>query len=211
MSTNLVSAVTQILRPDIVARVASLMGLDRELVERAFRAGIPCLLAALTSLVSKPAGADTLYRAVSQQELGALSSLVDLLGGNKRAAAVVVRGATGLTALLGETTVSALTGSVSRYAGLGIGTSKCLMGLLGPIVLSVLEQQRRAKGLDAENLGQLITSQKDYVVHALPDSVADHLRDAGMLDHASVPTARAYPPQLKPAYASPQRGPSSLA
>ena len=57
MSTNLVSNISQVLSSDVVARIASRLGLDRTQVEKALQAGIPSLLAALTSLVFKPAGA----------------------------------------------------------------------------------------------------------------------------------------------------------
>ena len=57
MSTNLVSTITQVLSSNFVSRVSSSLGLDGAQVEKALQAGGPALLAALTSLVSKPGGA----------------------------------------------------------------------------------------------------------------------------------------------------------
>ena len=67
MSTNLVSNITQVLSSNFVSRVASSLELDGAQVEKALQAGTPALLAALTSLVSKPAGAAALNGAVAQQ------------------------------------------------------------------------------------------------------------------------------------------------
>jgi hypothetical protein len=180
--TNLVSVVEQFLRPEVVVRAASVMGCDAVLLGRAFRAGVPGLLWALTSLVSKPGGVVRLYALVTQQQLSSLMGLAGLLDVDKRAVTVVAKGLTGLTSLLGEDTVLALTRSVCRYAGLGNTASRCVIGLLGAIVLGVLEQQRRAKGLDPDQFGQLISSQSDHIANALPKSFAEYLRDAAVLD-----------------------------
>ena len=180
-STNIVSAVDQILRPEVVARAGARMGFDQVLLQRAFRAGVPGLLAALSALAFKPLGARALYKVVSEQELNSLACLAGDVGDDKRALAVVVRGLTGLTSLLGEDKMSALTHAVSRYAGLGTSASKCVMGLLGAIILGVLEQQRRAKALDAEGLEQLLASQNEHIDHALPSCFAEFLHGAGIL------------------------------
>ena len=46
--------------------------------------------------------------------------------------------------------------------------SKSLMGLLAPVVMGVLGQQRRTSGLDATGLARLLTSQKDNIASAIP-------------------------------------------
>ena len=200
MSTNLVSTITQVLSSNFVSRVASSFGLDGAQVEKALQAGAPALLAALTSLVSKPAGAAVLNGAVAQQQPGVLTSLANIIGGSGQKA-LIDTGASTLTSLLGGTTTSALTNAVGQYAGIGEGGSKSLMGLLGPVVMGVLGQQQRASGLDATGLANLLASQKDNIARALPAGFASYLSGTGILDHITGPTARP-----EPAYA---RSPSS--
>jgi len=200
MATNLVSSVTQILSSNFVSRVASSLGVDRAKVEKALQAGTPALLAALTSLVSKPAGAAALNGAVAQQQPGVQSSLANMIGGSGQKD-LIDTGANTLTSLLGGTTMSALTNAVGQYAAIGEGGSKSLMGVLGPVVMGVLGQQQRASGLDATGLADLLASQKDNIARALPAGFANYLSGTGILDRITGPTARP-----EPAYA---RSPST--
>ena len=189
MTTNLVSTIAQVLNSDIAARVASSLGVDSAQVAKAFQAGVPGLLAALASLVSKPAGATALSKAIAQQQPDVLSSLAGMLGGSGQAT-LIDRGAGALTSLLGGNTTSALTDAIGRYAGVNAGTSKSLMGLLAPVALGVLGQQQRAGGLDAAGLGGLLASQKDNIARALPAGFADYLSGTGILDRVDVAAPR---------------------
>ena len=181
MSTNLIASITQILSSNILTRLASSLGLDKAQVERALEAGVPGLLAAVSSLVSTPKGATALSTAVAHQRPGVLSSLASTIGGSGQKA-LIDTGASALTSLLGGTTMSALTSAVGQYAGIGDSSSKSLMGLLGPVVVGVLGQQQRANGLDASGLASLLSSQKDNILRSLPADFSRSLGEAGILD-----------------------------
>jgi hypothetical protein len=181
MSTNLIASITHILSSNILTRLASSLGLDKAQVDRALEAGVPGLLAAVSSLVSTSKGATALSTAVAQQQPGALSSLASTIGGSGQKA-LIDTGASALTSLLGGTTMSALTSAVGQYAGIGDSSSKSLMGLLGPVVMGVLGQQQRASGLDASGLASLLSSQKDNILRSLPADFSRSLGEAGILD-----------------------------
>jgi hypothetical protein len=181
MSTNLVSNITQVLSSSLVARIASSLGLDKTLTEKALAAGVPGLLAALTSLASNRAGAQALSGAIAQQQPGVLSSLATMIGGPAQKT-LIDTGADTLTSLLGGPTTSALTNAIGQYAGFGDASSKSLMGLLGPVVMGVLGQQQRASGLDATGLANLLTSQKDNIARALPAGFSQYLGGTDILD-----------------------------
>ena len=182
MATNFISNITQVLSSDLVARIASSLGLDKTLAEKALQAGIPSLLAVFTSLVSKPAGAEALSGAIAQQQPGVLSSLVSVIGGSSQKS-LIDSGASALTSLVGGTTTSALTNAVGRYAGIGDGDLKSLMGLLAPVVMGVLGQQQRTSGLDATGLARLLASQKDNIARAVPAGFSKYLGETDILDN----------------------------
>ena len=181
MATDLISTITQVLSSNLITRIASSLGLDKTVAEKALQAGIPSLLAALTSLVSKPGGVAALNGAIARQEPGVLSNLVSVIGGSAQKS-LIDNGASTLTSLLGGTTTSALTNAIGQYAGIGDGDSKSLMGLLGPVVMGVLGQQQRASGLDATGLASLLTSQKDNIARALPAGFSKYLGGTDILD-----------------------------
>ena len=120
MATNLISTITQVLSSNLITRIASSLGLDKTVAEKALQAGIPSLLAALTSLVSKPGGVAALNGAIARQEPGVLSNLVSVIGGSAQKS-LIDNGASTLTSLLGGTTTSALTNAIGQYAGIGDG------------------------------------------------------------------------------------------
>jgi hypothetical protein len=187
-ATNLVSQIAETLAPPIISRIASSLGLDQSSTQKAISAGVPGILAALISLVSKPQGATKLNDVVAKQQPGVLSNLASVIGESGQKAFIDKR-ASALNSLLGGTTVSALTSALGRYAGIGEGGSKSLLGLLGPAVLGILGQQQRDRGLDASGLARLLTSQKDSVVAALPSGFSKYLDEARILDDVTA-TAR---------------------
>ncbi len=187
MPTNLVASLSKLLTPELLSSIASALGLDRAAVQKAATASVPALLAALASLVSKPGGPAKLRDAVTQQQPGiSLADVVGAAGQNE----LIDRGLGTLSSLLGGGTVSALGTALSKYSGVSEGGSKGLLGVLAPLLMGVLGQQQRAGGLDAAGLAQLIQSQKDNIVSALPSGLADYLKGTGILDAVMSPTAK---------------------
>src|SRR5262249_45624860 len=144
-------------------------------------------------------GASKLNEVVAKQQPAALSSLADIVSGPEQKA-FIDKGSNTLTSLLGGTTVSALASAVGRYAGVGEGNSKSLLGLLGPAVLGFLAHEKREKALDTPGLARLLTSQKDNVVAALPSGFSKYLDRTGILGDVIPPTPR---PAARASYQSP--------
>ncbi len=172
MAANLVSLIMQFLTPEAIARIASALGLDRTILQKAVVAAIPALLGYLANAVAKPGGEKQLGNALARQPAGSLDTLMNMLGGTGQKAlsdqkAFVENGSSLLSGLLGSGTQE-LIRSVGQYAGLGEGASKSLMGMLGPVALDALGQQQRKEGLDIGGLANLLTSQRQQFAAALP-------------------------------------------
>src|SRR4030081_3909713 len=82
MAANLVSVVMQFLTPDMIVKIASALGLDRTVAQKAIGGAVPALLAGLADLASTPAGARQLANTSIQQQPGSLESLKSLIGGS---------------------------------------------------------------------------------------------------------------------------------
>ena len=74
MATNLISLVMQCLTPDMIAKIASALGLDRNVAQKAIAGAIPALLASFADVASTPTGARQLTNTLTQQS-GSLESL----------------------------------------------------------------------------------------------------------------------------------------
>ena len=180
MATNLVSVVMQFLTPDMIAKIASVLGLDRNVTQKAVTGAIPALLASLADVASSPNGARQLTNTLTQQS-SSLESLRNLVGGAGQNL-LVETGSNMLSGLFGGGTLDTMAQTLGKFAGIGEGTSKSMLGMLGPVVLGALGQQQRSAGLDAGGLASLLTSQKDQIAAAMPSGLADQLSAAGLID-----------------------------
>jgi len=180
MAINLTSVVMQMLTPEVIAQIASFLGLDRAATQKAAQGAVPALLAGLSDLVSTPAGTNQFSKLLSQQQAG---SVTDLLR-NTSPQGLMETGSNMLSGLFGDGAVGAMAQAVGKFAGTGTGGGKSLLGLLGPIVLGALGQHQREAGLDASSLVSQLRSQKDQFLTAIPAGLADQLDAAGLIDRA---------------------------
>jgi hypothetical protein len=184
MAANLVSVVMQFLTPDMIAKIASALGLDRTVAQKAIGGAVPALLASLADVASTPNGARQLTNTLAQQQPGSLESLKGLIGSSGQNN-LAETGSSMLSGLFGGGALDTIAQSIGKFAGVDGGSSKSLLGMLGPVVLGALGQQQRSAGLDASGLASLLGSQKDQIAAAIPSGLADQLGAAGLLDRAA--------------------------
>src|SRR5215813_4414530 len=180
MAINLVSLITQFLTPDMIARIASALGVDRSNTQTAIGAAVPGLLAGLCGVATQPGGAQKLVEAVRQQT-GALGSFANMIGASGQSS-LIEKGSQILSSLVGGQDQTALAGAVGKYAGLGQNASGSLLAMLTPVVMGTIGQQQGTRSLDAGGIATLLSSQKDNIAAALPAGFAKLLGGTGLLD-----------------------------
>lgn len=207
VSINIVSLATQFLTPDMIARIASAIGVDKSLAGKAISAAVPSLLGGLAGVAGTQDGAQKLFQAVTQQPPSVLDSLAGMIGGSGQAS-LVESGTKALGSLLGPAVVSGLGGALSKYTGLGGTASSSLLGLLAPVVMGTLGKQASAGSLNAGGLASLLASQTTNISAALPSGFADTLRGTGLLNSFGAGVAganQAARTAAQPAYSSADR------
>ena len=181
MSSNLVSLIMQFITPDLLAKFASGLGIDRGTAQKAVGAGIPAILANLAGVASKPGGAQQLSGALEQMKPGVLDNFIGAIGSPAQVGHAE-QGTDFLSSLLGSGRMNALTSAIASHSGISASKSETLLGLLGPLAIGALGQQQRKMGLDANGIGSLLTSQKDQIAAAMPASLSSYLQDSGLSD-----------------------------
>lgn len=184
MTASLVSVVMQFLTPDMIAKIASALGLDRSVAQKAIGGAVPALLSSLADLSSTPNGARQLSNAVAQQQPGSLEALKGLIGSSGQNT-LAETGSSLLSGLFGNGTLNTMAQSIGKFAGVDAGSGKSMLGVLGPVILGALGQQQRTAGLDAGGLASLLNAQKGQIAAAIPPGLADHLSAAGLIDSAT--------------------------
>jgi hypothetical protein len=178
---DLIKLIMEQLSPQLIGRIAGASGLDRASTEKAIGAAVPAILSALVGLVSKSDGANRLATMLQQQSPDQLERAASMIGsGNQQA--LIDQGTGSLASLLGDDALGSLTGALGRFAGTGEGQAKSLLGMAAPLVMGVLGRQQSHAGLDAGGLADLLISQKDSIVRALPSGLASLLSGTGLLE-----------------------------
>src|SRR5271168_3546824 len=147
MAASLISIVMQLLTPDMIAKIASALGLDRSVAQKAIGGAVPALLAGLADVASTPNGGRQLGNTLAQQQPGSLESLKSLIGGSGQNT-LAETGSSMLAGLFGGGTLDMMAQTIGKFAGVGEGSSKSLLGMLGPVVLATLGQQQRGPGCE---------------------------------------------------------------
>jgi hypothetical protein len=183
MAANLMSVVMQFLTPDMMAKIATCLGLDRSIAQKAIGGAVPALLSGLADVASTPNGARQLGGVLAQQPAGSLENLKNLIA-SPTSNTLADTGSSLLSGLFGGGPMNTMAQSIAKFAGIGEGSGKSLLGMLGPIVLGALSQHQRNTGLDAGGLASLLGSQKAQLMAAIPSGLADQLSAAGLIDRA---------------------------
>jgi Bacterial protein of unknown function (DUF937) len=178
---NLVSLALQFLGPAILSKMAGSLGVNSTIAQKAVMAAVPAILAGLLGKSTQPGGAQVLSDVLGKQDPGLLGRLGDMIGGPQQKT-IVEQGSSALGSLLGNSTMGSLAGALSKYAGLGDGPAKSLLGMLAPVVLGQLGQQQRSAGLDAGGLAKMLMGQKENISAAMPGDFAKLLGGTGLLD-----------------------------
>ena len=187
---NIVSMIMKMITPELIMKIATAVGLDKMVIQKALGAAIPSVLAGLAGAASKPDGARGLADMLGKLDPGLLGSLAGAIGGADQPK-LVESGGSMLSGILGGPATAALGGAVAKFAGIGDGEAKTLLGLAAPAVLGTLGNHARESSLDAGGLASLLASQKDNISAAMPAGFASMLGGTGLLDSLAGATSAA--------------------
>jgi len=187
VNVNLVSLAQQFLTPELIAKIASALGVDRSLIGKAVTALIPTLLRSLANVASNQVGAKKLADVIGQQDPGILDRLASAIGGSGQQA-LTDGGINSLNSILGGSTVRDIATALGKFTGMGQSPTWSLIGMLAPAILGLLGKQKTEQGLDASGLANLLAAQKGNVSAAMPSDFADRLSSAGVPGFAAATT-----------------------
>jgi Bacterial protein of unknown function (DUF937) len=181
MATNLVSLVMQFLTPDMIGRIATALGFDRNKVQSAFDAAVPAILATFNDVSTQPGGAQKLAD-TARQQVGSLGNFASVLAAGGQSS-FLEKGSQMLSSLVGGQTQNVLTDVISRFTGLGQSRSGSLLGMLAPVVMgTVAHHLGTTGGLDANGIANLFASQRNNIAAAMPAGLGNMLSSTGLLN-----------------------------
>jgi hypothetical protein len=178
---NIMSLVMQYFGPVILNKIAGSVGINSTLAQKAIAAAAPAILGGILGRTAQPGGAKILADTIAKQDPGLLGKLGEIIGTGKQAS-IVEQGTSALGGLLGNSALGSLAGALSKQAGLGIGASNTLLGLVTPAILGTLGREQKSAGLDAAGLANMLMGQKKNIADAIPADFSKLLSGTGLLD-----------------------------
>src|SRR5262249_27277917 len=91
-----------------------------------------------------------------------------------------------LSSLLGDSALTGLASAIGKFANIGDGPARTLMGLLTPLVMGVLGREQRVAGLDANGLARMLTGQEKQIAAAMPPAFS-RLMGSGLQESIGQP------------------------
>ena len=167
MSVNLVSRAATMLSPGLTQGIACTLKIGGEEVARGAVAAIPILFSSIAEATESVEGAKRLDHVLGRDDAHMLDAL---LSDERGAAAQLVSkiGIGTLKSVIGRSLYADAVYRLADFAGLELAESASLIGLLTPVVISVLGEQKFIHRLDAQGIALLLASQQQNIHAALP-------------------------------------------
>jgi hypothetical protein len=181
MPFNIMDLFNQQNNASTIGAVARLLGEDEKKTSAGIAGAIPAVLGGLLGSTSEAEGEQTFSKALDQADPGLARNIRVALGSSGRWA-MMKTGSQLLNSLFGDQKFTALSNAIAGYSGLSEESSKSLLGVTAPFIMSNLAKQGQAKGLDGKGMLTLLMSQKDNIAKAIPDDLGMALSGSGLLD-----------------------------
>lgn len=188
MSFNLVDLIKNELGDAILDQVTSLLGESKENTGNALSAAIPGILENLVTSSSKPGGANNLVNTLGSMDDNLLGNVASMLSGGNHSS-LIETGAKLLGSLIGSGGISKIATTIARFSGIKSQSASSIIGLLAPIILSVIRKKMSSDNLDANGLLSMLQGQKDNIAQAVPAGM-QNLLDSETTESPRMETSR---------------------
>jgi OmpA-OmpF porin, OOP family len=196
--TSMLSGVQEFLTPSFLSRVSDETGESEAAVSKGFTAVVPALLGLIANRSS-----DTGFMSRLVSLAGNTTSDPDVLARSPRALRADDAGidsGTGIGAWLsgllpgGSGGLSAMTNSLSRFAGMRASSASSLLSIAGPLVLGYIGRMMKSDNLDMPKLAKRLEAERGTFAAALPAGFNPFQTSASIADADVIRTRDAVAP-----------------
>jgi len=172
MGFNLVDLIKDQVAEQVTGYIGNMLGGDTTQAKKAFDGALPAILNGLGESTTNEKGAGALFDTLGKQDEGILDNIGDILGGND-SSSLIEMGTSALGSLLGGSSqggLGSIVDAVSGYAGTDSGTTKSMMGLIAPLIFSVIKRKFMGgdSGFNVGSLVDMFSEQKENINTAIP-------------------------------------------
>ncbi len=158
---NLLDMTKSSIGKQVAGQIGGLIGLDEKKTSAALDLALPALMGGMMKKAGTKEGAAELFGMLDKFDGSMLDNLGGMLTGGKESM-LIEMGKKILAALFGGN-LSSILATVGKLVGLDATKAGSLLGLLAPILMSVLGKQKKAAGWDVTKFASALSSQKDFM------------------------------------------------
>ena len=181
------NAITQIITQQLSGSasrtIAQRLGISESTANTAVQIGVPLILAALARNASKPAEAESLHNAISNDHDGGIfDNLMGYLGNPQSA------NGSGILGHVFGNQRPAIESNLAQATGMDQNAAGGMLETLAPLVMGSLGRAQQENGLDASGLTNLLNGQQQEAQASAPDamsmlsSMLDQNKDGSSMD-----------------------------
>ena len=176
MALNLIDLAKDYLTPDVLSKMAGLVGESPEATQRALGAVVPSLAGIACNQASNRAGAWKVMGLLNSNGLDSnvLNNFSGALSGGSATEGLMKTGSNLLNGLLGDK-VGAVANVISQASGVQLSSATKLLGMAAPLLFGLLGKQVASGGLSAANLPALLSAHRDTIQRLAPPGLASAL------------------------------------
>lgn len=178
--TNLLDSIKEHITPTLIAQAASQLGENEGGVSKAIGGLASTILAGLLNKTGDSDSMSHIFNAVSNFDANATDHLGNLLGGGNLAHDDPKDAAGHLLSIVFGAKVPAITNAIASFSGTKSSTVSSLLGLVGPLVMGILNKKTNADSLNASGLAHLLLGQRNSILGALPTGLGSIIGLADM-------------------------------
>ncbi|MBC8111596.1 MAG: OmpA family protein [Verrucomicrobia bacterium] len=165
---NLIESLQDYLTPELISKTAGVLGESEENTSKAMSGILTGMMGGLLDKSSDTDAISGIFNMISGSGAENISSNpLSLFSDNAVNEELLESGKNFLTSIFGDKLVS-IANFISNFAGIRVDSANAMMGLLAPLVMGSLAKQIKDSNLDLSSFTNLVSSQKDTIMAALP-------------------------------------------
>jgi outer membrane protein OmpA-like peptidoglycan-associated protein len=199
MALNLISLAKDYLTPDVMSKMAGLVGESPAATQKAVGAIVPTLAGIACNQAGAPGGASKLLGLLNTTGLdsGTISNFSNSLSGGAATDGLLKTGSNLLQGLVGNRS-GEVAGVIANASGIQLSSATKLLGMLGPLLFGLLGKQVASGAVSATNLPSLLAEHRDTILQSVPAGLANALGLGSNSNICAAPPVRDFAPAPVP-------------
>ncbi len=183
MAVNLIEILQGQLGNSLVKQASSFLGETESKTESAISGILPALLGTMTKKAGNNSGANALFNAIKDGGFdgSSLNDVAGLFSGGQKTTNLLKSGG-GILDMLAGNKLGGIVNAIASFSGVSKGSSKSLLSMAAPLLMSVIGKQVKTNNLGVTGLVDLLKGQSGFIGKMMPSGLASLSSSLGLAD-----------------------------